>query len=404
LQLYNSLEEAEKMAIDRVVLIVLDSVGVGALPDAEKFGDTGSNTLGNIAAAVPLKLNNLYRMGLANIISLRGNDPIARPIAAYGKMASRSPGKDTTSGHWELAGLVLERPFPLYPQGFPREIIEPFEKAIGRKVLGNKPASGTAILDELGAEHLRTGHPIVYTSADSVFQIAAHEDIIPVQELYHYCKIARGLLKGEHAVGRVIARPFVGELGNFIRTDRRQDFSLEPPQTTLLDAVTGAGLQVMAVGKIKDIFAGRGITRWIHTHDNMDGVDQTANFMREGGRGLIFTNLVDFDMRYGHRNDVAGYATALEDFDRRLPELLEALNQNDVLILTADHGCDPTTPSTDHSREYVPLLIYGRHIQPLNIGVRPTFADLGATVAELLGVAYNQAGESFASLLIQEKK
>lgn len=389
------------MAVDRVVLIVLDSVGVGALPDAEKFGDTGSNTLANIAAAVPLKLSNLSRMGIGNIVSLQSNEPVARPLAAYGKMASRSPGKDTTSGHWELAGLVLERPFPLYPHGFPREIIEPFEKAIGRRILGNKPASGTAILDELGAEHLRTGYPIVYTSADSVFQIAAHEDIIPVQELYRYCKIARALLKGEHAVGRVIARPFVGEPGNFIRTERRQDFSLEPPQATLLDAVIGAGLQVMAVGKIKDIFAGKGISRWIHTHDNMDGVDQTANFMREGGRGLIFTNLVDFDMRYGHRNDVAGYAAALEAFDRRMPELMNILNQNDVLILTADHGCDPTTPSTDHSREYVPILIYGNRIRPLNIGVRPTFADLGATVAELLGVAYNQAGESFASLLLQ---
>lgn len=390
-----------KMAVDRVVLIVLDSVGVGALPDAEKFGDTGSNTLANIAAAVPLKLSNLSRMGIGNIVSLQSNEPVARPLAAYGKMASRSPGKDTTSGHWELAGLVLERPFPLYPHGFPREIIEPFEKAIGRRILGNKPASGTAILDELGAEHLRTGYPIVYTSADSVFQIAAHEDIIPVQELYRYCKIARALLKGEHAVGRVIARPFVGEPGNFIRTERRQDFSLEPPQATLLDAVIGAGLQVMAVGKIKDIFAGKGISRWIHTHDNMDGVDQTVNFMREGGRGLIFTNLVDFDMRYGHRNDVAGYAAALEAFDRRMPELMNILNQNDVLILTADHGCDPTTPSTDHSREYVPILIYGNRIRPLNIGVRPTFADLGATVAELLGVAYNQAGESFASLLLQ---
>ncbi|GEA15934.1 MAG: phosphopentomutase [Moorella sp. (in: firmicutes)] len=388
------------MAIDRVIIIVLDSVGVGELPDAGKFGDEGSNTLGNIAATVDLHLPNMARLGLGNIIPLKGIAPVAAPAAAYGKMASRTAGKDTTSGHWELAGLILERPFPLYPHGFPPEIIEPFEKAIGRKVLGNKPASGTVIIEELGVEHMRTGYPIVYTSADSVFQIAAHEDVIPVQELYRYCKIARQLLTGEHAVGRVIARPFVGEPGHFIRTDRRQDFSLEPPRPTLLDAVISAGLQVMAVGKIKDIFAGRGISRWIHTHDNMDGVDQTCNFMREGGRGLIFTNLVDFDMRYGHRNDVAGYAAALEAFDRRLPELLEALNENDVLVLTADHGCDPTTPSTDHSREYVPLLVCGRQIRPVNIGVRPTFADLGATVADLLDVPYNLAGESFASILM----
>ncbi|MBE3572588.1 MAG: phosphopentomutase [Moorella humiferrea] len=387
--------------MDRVIIIVLDSVGVGELPDAAAFGDAGSNTLGNIAARVNLKLPNMARLGLGNIIPLRGIAPVGSPTAAYGKMASKSAGKDTTSGHWELAGLILEKPFPLYPHGFPPEIIEPFERAIGRKVLGNKPASGTVIIEELGAEHMRTGYPIVYTSADSVFQIAAHEDVIPVEELYRYCKIARRLLTGEHAVGRVIARPFIGEPGHFIRTDRRQDFSLEPPRPTLLDAVVNAGLQVMAVGKIKDIFAGRGISRWIHTHDNMDGIDQTCNFMREGGRGLIFTNLVDFDMRYGHRNDVTGYAGALEAFDRRLPELIEALNEGDVLVITADHGCDPTTTSTDHSREYVPLLIYGDKIRKINIGVRPTFADLGATVAEMLDVPYDLAGESFARRLLK---
>ncbi|WP_422393237.1 phosphopentomutase [Neomoorella humiferrea] len=387
--------------MDRVIIIVLDSVGVGELPDAAAFGDAGSNTLGNIAARVNLKLPNMARLGLGNIIPLRGIAPVGSPTAAYGKMASKSAGKDTTSGHWELAGLILEKPFPLYPHGFPPEIIEPFERAIGRKVLGNKPASGTVIIEELGAEHMRTGYPIVYTSADSVFQIAVHEDVIPVEELYRYCKIARRLLTGEHAVGRVIARPFIGEPGHFIRTDRRQDFSLEPPRPTLLDAVVNAGLQVMAVGKIKDIFAGRGISRWIHTHDNMDGIDQTCNFMREGGRGLIFTNLVDFDMRYGHRNDVTGYAGALEAFDRRLPELIEALNEGDVLVITADHGCDPTTPSTDHSREYVPLLIYGDKIRKINIGVRPTFADLGATVAEMLDVPYDLAGESFARRLLK---
>ncbi|MDN5326891.1 MAG: phosphopentomutase [Moorella sp. (in: firmicutes)] len=395
------MEERIAMKLDRVILIVLDSVGVGALPDAAQYGDEGSNTLAHIAATVDLRLPNLTRLGVGNITPLRGIPPVGTPVAAWGKMASQTAGKDTTSGHWELAGLILERPFPLYPHGFPPEIIEPFEKAIGRRVLGNKPASGTAIIEELGAEHMRTGYPIVYTSADSVFQIAAHEEVIPVEELYRYCKIARRLLTGEHAVGRVIARPFVGEPGHFIRTDRRQDFSLEPPRPTLLDAVIAAGLEVMAVGKIKDIFAGRGISRWIHTHDNMDGVDQTRNFMREGERGLIFTNLVDFDMRYGHRNDVAGYAAALEAFDRRLPELLDALETSDALILTADHGCDPTTPSTDHSREYVPLLIYGKRIRPLNIGVRPTFADLGATVAALLGVPYDLPGKSFASMLLE---
>jgi len=388
------------MVVDRVVVLVLDSVGVGELPDAPQYGDEGSNTLGNIAKEVDLYLPNMAQMGLGNIIPLRGIPPATEPIAAYGKMGSQAPGKDTTTGHWELAGLILERPFPLYPNGFPPEIIEAFEKAIGRKVLGNKPASGTEIIHELGEEHMRTGYPIVYTSADSVFQIAAHEEIIPVEELYRYCRIARELLKGEHAVGRVIARPFVGEPGHFIRTDRRQDFSLEPPRPTLLDILSQAGLQVLAVGKIKDIFAGRGISRWIHTHDNMDGVDKTCKFLRESERGLIFTNLVDFDMLYGHRNDVKGYASALEAFDRRLPELLENLGPRDVLFITADHGCDPTTPSTDHSREYVPVLAYGQPVRPVDIGLRPTMADLAATVAELLHVPYHLEGTSFAQALL----
>ncbi|GFN22380.1 phosphopentomutase [Thermanaeromonas sp. C210] len=387
------------MIAKRVVLIVLDSVGVGALPDADQYGDEGSNTLGHIAESVPLRLPNLARMGIGNIIPLRGIEAVDRPLAAYGKMGARAPGKDTTTGHWELAGLILERPFPVYPEGFPEEVIRAFEEAIGRKVLGNKPASGTAIIEELGEEHMRTGYPIVYTSADSVFQIAAHEEVIPVEELYRYCRLARELLKGEHSVGRVIARPFVGEPGHFIRTDRRQDFSLEPPGPTLLDILSENGLPVLAVGKIKDIFAGRGITRWIHTHDNMDGIDKTCKFLRESSHGLIFTNLVDFDMLYGHRNDVEGYAAALEAVDRRLPEVMEGLDEKDVLVITADHGCDPTTPSTDHSREYVPLLIYGRRIRPVNVGLRFTLADLAATVADLLGVNYTLAGESFAELL-----
>ncbi len=387
------------MAVKRVVLIVLDSVGVGALPDADQYGDEGSNTLGHIAETVLLRLPNLARMGIGNIIPLRGIDPANNPQAAYGKMGAQAPGKDTTSGHWELAGLILEGPFPVYPEGFPEEVIRAFEEAIGRKVLGNKPASGTAIIQELGEEHMRTGYPIVYTSADSVFQIAAHEEVIPVEELYRYCRLARELLKGEHAVGRVIARPFVGEPGHFIRTDRRQDFSLEPPGPTLLDILSENGLPVLAVGKIKDIFAGRGITRWIHTHDNMDGIDKTCKFLRESSRGLIFTNLVDFDMLYGHRNDVEGYAAALEAVDRRLPEVMEGLDEKDVLVITADHGCDPTTPSTDHSREYVPLLIYGRGIRPVNVGLRSTLADLAATIADLLGVPYELAGTSFAEAL-----
>ncbi|MGI9952399.1 phosphopentomutase [Moorellaceae bacterium AZ2] len=387
------------MIAKRIVLIVLDSVGVGALPDADQYGDEGSNTLGHIAETVPLRLPNLARMGIGNIIPLRGVDPVDNPQAAYGKMGAQAPGKDTTTGHWELAGLILERPFPVYPEGFPEEVIRAFEEAIGRKVLGNKPASGTAIIEELGEEHMRTGYPIVYTSADSVFQIAAHEEVIPVEELYRYCRLARELLKGEHGVGRVIARPFVGEPGHFIRTDRRQDFSLEPPGPTLLDILSEAGLPVLAVGKIKDIFAGKGITRWIHTHDNMDGIDKTCKFLRESSHGLIFTNLVDFDMLYGHRNDVEGYAAALEAFDRRLPELMEDLDEKDVLVVTADHGCDPTTPSTDHSREYVPILIYGQGIRPVNVGVRSTFADLAATAADLLGVPYGLAGTSFAELL-----
>lgn len=384
------------MAVDKVVMIILDSLGVGALPDAEEYGDSGSNTLANIASVTPLKINNLVRLGMANIVHLKDIAPAASTIAAYGKMGSQSPGKDTTSGHWELAGLVLKQPFPVYPNGFPDDIIVPFEQAINRKVLGNKAASGTDIIEELGPEHMKTGYPIVYTSADSVFQVAAHEDIVPVQELYKICMTARGILTGEHGVGRVIARPFTGEPGNFVRTGRRKDYSLEPPGPTLLDIVSGSGLQVTAVGKIKDIFNGRGITRWVHSSNNMDGVDKTCNIMREGGRGLIFTNLVDFDTIYGHRNDPAGYAAALEAFDGRVPEILDLLNNTDVLVITADHGCDPTTSSTDHSREYVPLLICGKGIKPVNIGTRKTFADLAATIAELLNIPYNLHGESFA--------
>ncbi|NHM27870.1 phosphopentomutase [Desulfofundulus sp. TPOSR] len=387
--------------INRLTLIVLDSVGIGELPDAAQYGDAGSNTLANTARAVGgLNIPHLGRLGLGNILPIEGVPPVDRPLAAYGRMAEASAGKDTTTGHWEIAGLLLERPFPVYPHGFPPEIIKPFEERIGRPVLGNKAASGTAIIEELGPEHMRTGYPIVYTSADSVFQIAAHEEIIPVEELYRMCRIARELLTGDHAVGRVIARPFVGRPGAFKRTDRRRDFSLPPPGPTILDLLLENGFPVLAVGKIEDIFAGKGITEAVHTEGNMDGVDQTLACMRRLERGLIFTNLVDFDMLYGHRNNPRGYADALEAFDRRLPEILHATRPDEVLIITADHGCDPTTSSTDHSREYVPLLVYGQKVKPgVNLGTRSTFSDVAATVAELFGLSYPR-GTSFAREII----
>ncbi len=384
--------------VNRIILIVLDGVGIGALPDADQYGDAGSNTLVNTARAVGgLSLPHLARLGLGNITQIPGVPAAAEPAGSFGKMAERSPGKDTTTGHWEIAGLVLDKPFPVYPNGFPEELIEFFEEQIGRRVLGNKVASGTEIIEELGAEHMRTGYPIVYTSADSVFQIAAHEEIIPVQELYRICQIARKILSGKHAVARVIARPFIGRPGAFIRTARRHDFSLAPPKPTILDALCENGFAVLAVGKIEDIFAGRGITRTVHTKDNMDGVNRTLEFMRGGERGLIFANLVDFDMVYGHRNNAPGYAEALAAFDRRLPEIMNALRSDDILIVTADHGCDPTTPSTDHSREYVPVLVYGHKVRPgVNLGIRQTFADIAATVADLFHLDFRSPGTSFA--------
>lgn len=384
------------MKIKRVALFVLDSVGVGELPDAEKYGDAGSNTLGNTARAVGgLKMPNLGRLGLGNIIEVEGVPPAEKPEASYGRMAEQSAGKDTTTGHWELAGLILERPFPVYPNGFPPELIKSFEEKIGRPVLGNKAASGTAIIDELGAKHMETGYPIVYTSADSVFQVAAHEEVIPVEELYAICRIAREMLTGEHAVGRVIARPFVGKPGSFRRTERRHDFSLKPPGKTVLDLLKENNITVTAVGKVEDIFAGEGITRSVPTKGNVDGMDQALKLMRSGTEGIIFTNLVDFDMLYGHRNNPRGYADALEELDRRLPELFEALREDDVLIITADHGCDPTTPGTDHTREYVPLLVYGKPVRGgVDLGVRETFADVAATVAEIFGLKFG-VGKSF---------
>jgi len=387
--------------IERITIIILDSVGIGELPDAAAYGDQGSNTLANTAQAVGgLRLPHLGSLGLGNIAPIPGVPPADSPCASFGRMQEKSAGKDTTTGHWEIAGLIVSRPFPVYPEGFPRDLIEEFERRIGRHTLGNKPASGTAIIEELGAEHLRTGYPIVYTSADSVFQIAAHEEIIPVDELYAMCRIARELLTGDHAVARVIARPFTGKPGNFRRTPRRHDFSLPPTGKTILDTLKEKGLEVVAVGKIADIFAGRGITRSLATRDNQDGINKTRQSLQETGRGLIFTNLVDFDSLYGHRNDPVGYARALEAFDQRLPEILAALQDNDMLIITADHGCDPTTPSTDHSREYVPLLVYGKKLPAgINLGTRETFADVAATVAEVFGFTW-RVGSSFVPLLI----
>lgn len=386
------------MHINRVIVIVLDSVGIGAQPDAHAFGDEGSNTLGNTAKAVGgLFLPHLETLGLGNIVPIMGVAPQDEPRAAYGKLAEVSAGKDTTTGHWELMGVQLMHAFPIYPDGFPADVMERFEAAIGSPTLGNYPASGTAILDELGQLHMQTGHPIVYTSADSVFQIAAHEQIIPLDRLYEMCRTAREILRGEHEVGRVIARPFVGTTGNWTRTPNRRDFSVTPPEPTLLDRLKAAGMMVYGVGKIEDIFAAQGITDAVHTQHNMDGVEQTLHAMRtRGDRGMIFTNLVDFDAQFGHRNNPQGYAQALQAFDARVPELMDALRPDDLLVLTADHGNDPTTPSTDHSREMVPILITGAQVQQgTNIGTRATFSDLAATIADLFGVTPPTVGTSF---------
>ena len=381
---------------DRVFLTVLDSVGVGELPDAHLYGDEGSDTLGNISRVVPLKLPNLRALGLPRVARVAGMTPIDRPLGAFGRMAERSPGKDSVTGHWEMAGIVLEHAFPTFPDGFPAAVIHEFEQRIGRQTLGNYAASGTVIIDELGAEHVRTGRPIVYTSADSVFQIAAHEEVIPIPELYRICEIAYDLVGKGMNVGRVIARPFVGEPGAFRRTANRHDYALPPSGTTLLDAMTAAGQSVHAIGKIKDLFAGRGVTTAAPTKSDAEGVDEIEKAMATAGPGLVFTNLVDFDTQYGHRNDPGGYAANLERFDARLPGLLSRLRDRDVLIVTADHGNDPTTPSTDHAREFVPVFLVGKTIKAgVDIGTRATFADLGQTVAEIFGVGPLANGTSF---------
>ena len=369
-----------------MIWIVLDSVGIGEMPDAAKYGDAGSDTLGNIARLRGLKVPNLARLGLANIKPLAGITPAAAPAACFGRCTLASPGKDTTTGHWEMVGIHLEKPFPLYPRGFPPEIMEEFERRIGRRSLGNKAASGTEIIQELGEEHTRTGSPIVYTSADSVFQVAAHEEIIPLPELYKICETARAILRGPHEVGRVIARPFVGTPGHFTRTPNRHDYAVPPPQGMLLDQLAARGIRVHSVGKISDVFLGRGIRESVKTKNNADGMAKTLEAMAQTPDGLIFVNLVDFDQQYGHRNDVEGYGAALEEFDAWLPQFERVLAPDDLAIFTADHGCDPTTPSTDHSREYVPLLVSGPKVRRgVNLGLRGTLSDIGQSVAANFG-------------------
>jgi phosphopentomutase len=383
--------------VPRVLILVCDSFGVGDAPDAAAYGDAGSDTIGNTAAAVGgLSAPNLGALGLGMLTEVAGVEPRAEPGTAHGRLTERSAGKDTTTGHWEMAGIVLDRPFPLYPEGFPPQIMRPFEERVGRPALGNVPASGTEIIAALGEEHLRTGRPIVYTSGDSVFQIAAHTDVVPLEQLYEWCRIARSLLVGEHNVGRVIARPFTGEPGAFVRRPERRDYSVPPPGPTLLDRCRQAGVTVVGIGKIQDIFDHRGLSEAAYSDSNEHGIDLTIEHLRRPGPALVFTNLVDFDSKYGHRNDPEGYARAIEALDRRVPELVAALDGG-VLILTGDHGCDPTTPSTDHSRERTPLLAAGLRGGPYDVGDRGTFADLGATVADLLGVPWDLEGTSFAA-------
>jgi phosphopentomutase len=384
------------------VLIVLDSVGAGALPDAARYGDEGSDTIGNISRLYPLHVPALRRLGLARVTTVADTVPPVVPIGAFGRMAEQSPGKDSVTGHWEIAGLILDRPFPTFPEGFPRDLMDAFAARVGRTALGNKAASGTAIIDELGPEHMRTGRPIVYTSADSVFQIAAHEDVIPVPALYDMCAVAFELAAKGRGVGRVIARPFVGTPGHFQRTANRRDFALTPFAPTLLDVLTSMGIPVVAIGKIEDLFAGRGIARAVHTTSDAHGMDEIDAALASADRGLIFANLVDFDTVYGHRNDPAGYAANLERFDVRLSALLPRLGARDLLIVTADHGNDPTTPSTDHSREHVPVFACGPRVRAgVDLGVRATFADLGQTVADALGAGPLAHGVSFVPEILQ---
>ena len=379
----------------RVFLIVLDSVGIGAMDDAADFGDAGTNTLKSASTGSCFHMPNMEKLGLFNIDGIDWKEGTAQPKAVYGRMREASKGKDTTIGHWEIAGVISEKPLPVYPEGFPDEILVPFSEMTGRGILCNRPYSGTEVIKDYGDEHVRTGNLIVYTSADSVFQIAAHEDVVPVETLYEYCRIARKLLCGRHGVGRVIARPFAGESGNYQRTSGRHDYSLEPPADTILDIIRDAGKEVIGVGKIRDIFAGRGITSYVYTKGNTEGIEKTLGYLEQDFEGLCFINLVDYDMLYGHRNDIEGYARALTEFDKALPAILDKLREEDALVITADHGCDPGyTVSTDHSREHTPLIIYGKNIPPRNLGTRDTFADIGATVLALLGIPGKTAGKS----------
>lgn len=378
----------------RIILIVLDSVGIGSLPDAADFGDAGAHTLGNINAVRPIWMPNLIKMGLGNIQASRlPYNP--NNCGAFGRLIEMTHAKDTTSGHWEMMGYPMSIPFKTYPNGFPNELISEFEARIGRKTLGNKVASGTVIINELGDEHVASGKPIIYTSADSVFQIAAHEEVIPIEELYRICEIARKMLVGDNLVGRVIARPFLGSNGQYTRTENRRDFALAPMGDTVLDVLCKEGKEVIGIGKIEDIFAHRGISIADHTKNNRDGINASIHYIKEGMGDLIFTNCVDFDMLYGHRNDVEGYASALEYFDGRLPEIISAMREYDILMITADHGCDPCHPGTDHTREYIPLIVYGKHIRPVNLGTLSTFADIGATVSDYIIGKSLCAGNSF---------
>ncbi len=386
----------------RVFLIVLDSCGIGAMPDAPAFGDENVNTLRSCATSSKLHIPNLLKAGLGNIDGVDYLPKEENPTGCYARLKEASQGKDTTIGHWEIAGLVSENPLPTYPDGFPEEILKPFMEQTGRGYLANAPWSGTAVIEEYGKEHMETGDLIVYTSADSVFQVAAHEDIVPPEKLYEYCRIARNLLKGKHGVGRVIARPFVGQPGSFKRTANRHDFSLEPSKDTLLDVVKAAGKDSIAVGKIYDIFAGRGTTEHVYNQSNADGMNHTLNYADKDFDGLCFVNLVDFDMNFGHRRDIDGYANALSEFDTWLPKFLDKLGQEDVVMITADHGCDPAyLATTDHTREYVPLLILGKGVKSGNLGTLDSFAHIAATVAEMLKVSLDTPGKSFAKEVLK---
>lgn len=379
----------------RVFIIVLDSLGCGEAPDAALFGDRDCNTLKRISESPLFRFNSMKKMGLGNIDGQYYLDQVDEPLAAVARLRERSMGKDTTIGHWEIAGIVSDSPLPTYPDGFPDEVLDEFMKQTGRGILCNKPYSGTEVIKEYGREHIKTGKLIVYTSADSVFQIAAHEDVVPVEELYEYCRIARRILIGKHGVGRVIARPFIGDYPEFTRTTRRHDFSLDPPEETLLDALTAENKTVYAIGKIKDIFNGRGVTEYVLTEGNKDGMDKAIAALDKDFEGLCFVNLVDMDMLFGHRQDIDGYANSFAEFDAMLPEFIDQMNEDDVLFITADHGCDPGDSHTDHSREYVPLLVYGKHIKPVNLGTRDGFCDIAATAAEYLGIDYRGDGTSF---------